>query len=204
MGLEFRFDALINARFDGSKDVTQLRIPPEDVVRLDLTDPKRKASFLYHYEKTCGADIEREFVFRCGAGVNSFLIDPHGKLGLCTMARSPAYDLKSGSFASGWNEFLPELRKQRFSKGNMCKDCDIVSICEQCPGWALLEHGDPQARLEYLCRVAHLRAKAFGISADYKGQRSSGSYFDTETGQEQPQIPFRGEGLLETGSVSGM
>lgn len=204
LGLEFRFDALINARFDRSRDVTQFRIPPEDVVRCDLTDPKRKPGFLSHYEKTYAADIEREFIFRCGAGVNSFLIDPHGKLGPCTMARSPAYDLKSGSFASGWDEFLPELRKQRFNKGNMCKDCSIASICEQCPGWAFLEHGDPQARVEYLCRVTHLRAKAFGIFAGNKGHKSSGSYLDTGAGRDQPQPPFRRESLLETGSVSGI
>ena len=204
LGLEFRFDALLNARFDSSKDVTQLRIPPEDLVGLDVTDPKRKTGFLAHYQKTCGADIEREFIFRCGAGMNSFLIDPHGKLGLCTLARTPGFDLKSGSFASGWNEFLPELRKQRYNKEATCRDCAIASICEQCPGWALLEHGDPQTRVEYLCRVTHLRAKAFGISAGQKEHRGPGTYLDIETGQDPSQTHFCREGLLASGSVSDM
>jgi len=204
LGLEFRFDALLNARFDASKDVAQFRIPPEDLVGLDLTDPKRKTGFLAHYQKTCGTDIEREFIFRCGEGMNSFLIDPHGKLGLCTLARTPSFDLKSGNFASGWDEFLPKLRKQRYNQENTCRDCGIASICEQCPGWALLEHGDPQARVEYLCRVTHLRAKAFGIPAGHKERRGPGTYLDTETGQDVSQADFCRETLLGSGSVFGM
>ena len=40
LGLEFRFDAMISPRLDGSQDPLALRLPPEEVVALDVQDPE--------------------------------------------------------------------------------------------------------------------------------------------------------------------
>jgi hypothetical protein len=37
----------------------------------------------------------------------------------------------------------------------------MISLCSNCPSWAELECGDPEARVDWLCQVAHLRAAAF-------------------------------------------
>ncbi|NIQ37561.1 MAG: radical SAM protein, partial [Proteobacteria bacterium] len=49
LGLDFRFDALINQRIDGCRDLTELRIAPREVMDLDLTDPKRRSGFVECY-----------------------------------------------------------------------------------------------------------------------------------------------------------
>ncbi|NIO49814.1 MAG: hypothetical protein GTN73_10330 [Candidatus Aminicenantes bacterium] len=41
LGLEFKFDAMINPRIDCSQSPLNARLTPEEVVALDLLDPKR-------------------------------------------------------------------------------------------------------------------------------------------------------------------
>jgi hypothetical protein len=36
-------------------------------------------------------------------------------------------------------------------------------MCNMCPALAELENGDPEAPVDFLCRVAHLRAYAYGL-----------------------------------------
>ncbi|MEJ2430235.1 MAG: radical SAM protein [Deltaproteobacteria bacterium] len=163
LGLEFRFDALLNGNLDGSKDMRRLRISPQQVVELDLGDPQRCQTFRRLYERAKGEEPDREHLFRCGAGLWNFHIDPYGQLSLCNMARTPSYDLRHGTFAEGWHEFFPRVRELRAVRDNPCMECRLVHMCDQCPGWSQLERNDPGMPVDYLCRITHLRAKALGM-----------------------------------------
>ena len=163
LGLEFRFDALLNGSIDGAKDMGGLRISPQEVVELDLGEPQRCQAFRRLYEKNKGEEPDREHLFRCAAGLWSFHIDPYGQLTLCNMARIPGYHLRDGTFAEGWREFLPRVREQKAVRDNPCIECRLIHICDQCPGWSQLERNDPGVPLDYLCRIAHLRAGVFGM-----------------------------------------
>jgi radical SAM protein with 4Fe4S-binding SPASM domain len=163
LGLEFRFDALINERLDGSTSLASLRIPPREVVNADLTDPERSNEFKRLYERTEGTRLNPQSLFQCGAGLNSFHVDPHGQLMLCSMFREPSYDLRHGGFEKGWYEFLPHIREQKVTKESKCNTCGLASMCDQCPGWSQIEYGDAEVPVDYLCQIAHLRAEAFGI-----------------------------------------
>lgn len=163
LGVDFRFDALINERLDRARRVRRLRISPYEVVELDLTDPKRKRGFVEFFERTRRVRPDPESLFHCGAGVHSFHVDPYGRLMCCMMVRSPSYDLRNGGFRQGWHEFLPTVVKKKSEKGSPCQDCDLIHVCDQCPGWSQLEHGDPEVPVDYLCQVTHLRAEAFGV-----------------------------------------
>ncbi|HUT71650.1 MAG TPA: radical SAM protein [Desulfatiglandales bacterium] len=167
LGLEFRFDALINGRVNGRRNVAKLRIPPHEVVELDMTDPRRGPDFARLCERMSGVRQDPDLLFRCGAGVSSFQIDPYGRLMLCTIARNPSYDLRRGSFRKGWHDFLPRIREQKLKIRNKCADCDLRFICNQCPGWSQLEYGDQEMPLDYLCQVAHLRAEAYEIGTHH-------------------------------------
>ena len=71
LGLEFRFDPVLNPRIDGSKAPCRLRIPPEEVVALDLADESRSKEWkrlAQGFLKPTGADK----LFNCGAGILSF------------------------------------------------------------------------------------------------------------------------------------
>ena len=68
---------------------------------------------------------------------------------------------KTYAHHEGWYEFIPEFLTKKSTSDYACGRCELISLCGQCPGWAWLEHGNPEAPVEYLCRIAHLRAAAF-------------------------------------------
>lgn len=161
-GLKFRFDPVINSRLDMDKGPQSTRIDIEDVIRLDLEDEKR----LKEWEEFCSKFIGHngsDKVYNCGAGINSFHIDPYGNLNICIMARKDKYDLKTGNFRDGWNNFIIKLREMPMNPYNRCMGCDLMSLCGQCPGWSQLEHGNDESPVDYLCEIAHKRAEAFGV-----------------------------------------
>jgi len=57
LGLEFRFDAMINPRIDGSQSPLALRLTPKEVVALDLEDPERLAEWNRFCERYSGIRI---------------------------------------------------------------------------------------------------------------------------------------------------
>ena len=166
LGLQFRFDALINPRIDKRGDLSGLRISPEEVVELDLTVPERPSEYLQLHKRALDIEGCRGDLFRCGAGRSTFHVDPYGRLSVCTMMRYPSYDLRKGSFQRGWYDFLPGVRNQQYTTASKCRECSLAAICHQCPAWGYLEHGDPEVPVEFLCQVTQLRAEAFGISLD--------------------------------------
>jgi radical SAM protein with 4Fe4S-binding SPASM domain len=158
----FRFDPIVNPGMDGSGAPTAYRLPPEQVVQFESADADRQARWPQYYEDLGRAKADSPFLYTCGAGRSSFHVDPYARLSLCLMAREPGYDLRRGSFRQGWREFLPQVRSQLHSAGYECGKCELRLLCAQCPAWARLECGDLEERVAYLCRVAHLRAEAFG------------------------------------------
>lgn len=164
LGLEFRFDPVLNLRLDGNQKPAEFRISPEEVVALDLADEKRIKEWREFCDKFGGPPQNPEYTYQCGAGKGTFHIDPYGKLSACMMVRGASYDLQKGTFFDGWQDFLPQVLEQKWSRETACKSCSLISMCGQCPGWAEIEKGDQEARVEYLCGIAHLRAKAFEVS----------------------------------------
>ncbi len=181
LGVEFRFDPVVNAGLDGSPAPAAYRLPPEEAVAVEAADPVRRERWPEWYRTMLGADDDGR-LYTCGAGRHSFHIDPFGQLGLCTTAREPVYDLRRGSFREGWSKFLPTVLEQEPGEGYECGGCPLRPLCPQCPGWAQLEHGNPNKRVEYLCRLAHLRAEAFGRS-------SSWGYPDNEFSVQERRQP---------------
>jgi len=163
LGVEFRFDPVLNVRLDGDRAPAAFRIPPQEVVKFDLADEQRLKGWREFCERFWGPPHAPEYLYQCGAGLTTFHIDPYGFLSACMMARLPRYDLRRGSFHEGWHDFLQEVRTQPGSRQTKCKTCDLISLCGQCPGWAQIEHGDQEAPVEYLCEIAHARAAAFGL-----------------------------------------
>ncbi len=165
----FRFDPVLNVRLDGDQKPAKFRIPPEEVVALDLADEKRMKSWREFCDKFRGSPPHPEYLYQCGAGLRTFHIDPYGQLSACMMSRVSSYNLRQGRFREGWHEFIARVRAQKWSRETPCKSCELISLCSQCPGWAWMETGDQEALVNYLCQIAHARAEAFGLNARQKG-----------------------------------
>lgn len=160
LGIDFRFDAVLHPAVNGSTEPCKFRISPEAVLKLDLADKKRSHEWGERCQKLEGSP-ETDELYNCGAGINSFHINPYGELSICMLSRD-SYNLCQGSFASGWHGFIFKIRKQKRKKEFMCISCSLSSLCGPCPDWAQLETADKERPVDYLCRISNLRAEAFG------------------------------------------
>ena len=163
--LEFRFDALVNPRYDCSQSPLEVRLTPVDTVKMDLLDPKRVAEwkkFCAEFDGPPNSVEETRRLWRCGGGLNNCAIDPYGMLHMCTMSQDEAYDMRQGNFQQGWEQ-VNKLRQKPITRETKCVTCGIRSMCGMCPANAQLECMDAETPVDYLCQVAHLRAYAFDI-----------------------------------------
>ena len=173
LGLEFRFDGMINPRIDCSQDPLAVRLSPQEVVDFDLEDPKRMREWGKFFEKFNGPvhpPEDMDELYHCGGGVHSFAIDPYGKLKICELSCGDGYDVRKGSFRDGWEKHLLNIRKQKITKQTKCVSCEIKAMCGMCPENAQLENRDPEEPVDFMCQVAHLRAKALGINVKPHGE----------------------------------
>lgn len=160
LGMPFMFDPVLSPCLDQSQAPREYSLTPQEIVDLDVADKERLKEWLEYYESNCQKPKSND-LYRCSAGQTSFMINPHGKLQFCILARIPSYDLRNGNFRDGWNGILAEARKQKSRSGFKCDSCDLHAICGQCPGWSYLDHGNPDTPVDYLCNIAHERARTF-------------------------------------------
>jgi len=166
LGLEFKFDSMINARIDCSQSPLAVRLTPEEIVELDLQDPERASEWktMQEYFGRPMLPPERnEEVYHCGGGISSFAVDPEGKMTICVLSHRDTYDLRTGSFREGWDSFLFKVREKKITRITKCTACGIKAMCTMCPANGELEHGDPEEPVDYFCHVTHLRAHALDL-----------------------------------------
>jgi radical SAM protein with 4Fe4S-binding SPASM domain len=171
--LEFKFDAMINPCIDCSQRPLTVRLSPKEVLELDIKDPKRMVEWKRFAEKFNGPSHPPEHLdelYHCGGGINSFSIDPYGMLKICVLSSNHAYDLRKGSFRDGWEDFLLGVRRQRMTRKTKCNCCEIKAMCGMCPANGELENRDAEEPVDFLCQVAHLRAKALGMPVRPHGE----------------------------------
>ena len=105
LGLPFIFDGLLNPRVDcGANRNGELQLTAEQLVALDLQDQERMRDF----KEFCAAfvprpedTVEAEYVYQCGAGQDSFSVDPYGQLQMCQLSRRSRLRPRRGDASSG-------------------------------------------------------------------------------------------------------
>lgn len=166
----FRFDPLLHLRFDGNtarnEEIRAERLSPEEIVAIERTDGERFAAL----EKECDKLIMPEFadtgcdhLFHCGAGNGSFNISYDGLFRLCSSLwhKDCVYNLRKGTLAQAWHNFVPRVRDMRSSRREFlekCRVCPLINLCLWCPAHSHLETGEMDSWVEYFCKVAHARA----------------------------------------------
>lgn len=170
LGVEFKFDPLVNPRTDCSQSPLAVRLSPEQVVALDFHDPVRKAGFARIAEAELAANLPASKKrYTCGGGQNGCAIDPKGRMTICVLSHRDGYDIRSGSFHQGWEGRLKEIRNSENIRETICTNCRITSLCSMCAANGELEGGDAESPVDFLCQVAHLRAFALGIRVPEHG-----------------------------------
>jgi len=164
LGVEFKFDGMINARIDCSHSPLEVRLTPAQMVQLDMEDPSRYEEWgKLVKSRAAGPAPANDEVYHCGGGISAFAIDPEGKLSICVLSQKDKFDLREGTFKEGWDQFLAKVRQKKITRHTKCNDCRIRELCSACAATSELEHGDAEAPVEFFCEVAHLRAHAVGF-----------------------------------------
>lgn len=164
LGVQFYFDPMVHGTLDHHHGPVEQRLTAAEIVALDMADSKRREAWKRLYETTLSTHIDSQARYACGAGMNAFVIDPYGYLGLCMISRGPGYDLRQGSFAEGWRVAIPAERERPASLDQVCAECGLRLFCGQCPGWSLCENGTEDQHTDFLCQLAHLRIASLELS----------------------------------------
>ena len=170
LGVEFKFDSQMNPRIDCSQAPLNVRLSPEDVVALDLHLAKGEAELRRNLTHELQSAIgPRDTVYSCGGGHNAFAIDPSGMMSICVISHQEMYDVRQGSVRDGWEHFLHGVRERKRTRPTKCTACRIRTVCNMCPANGELENGDQESPVEFLCEVAHLRARALSFNIPEHG-----------------------------------
>lgn len=169
LGTTFRHDSMLNPRVDcGANRNPELQVSAEQALAIDVGDERTRAKLERAFAAVGSAEPSGQ-VYECGAGQIGFTVDPYGELQLCQLSRKNSYDLKAGTFSSGWREFLPRARSREWQSQSLCRTCSLRSGCASCPGAAEMENGDPESIVRQFCEITHLRAHA--VMGDESGHR---------------------------------
>lgn len=165
LGVEFKFDPMINPRIDCSGSPLEVRLTPAEIVALDFEDPARIGGFreLSSHGAVAPPPGETKELYDCGGGVNSFSLDPYGEMTICVLSHKDKYNVRDGSVRDGWENFLGRVRAKRITRVTKCTTCALSSLCGSCAAFGELENQDAEEPVDFLCRTAHLRAEVFDI-----------------------------------------
>ena len=160
--VRFKWDTQINPNLDSSLTPCNVRLSPQEAVDLEFSIPARAEEYRDYFEDR--KEFRSSRLFSCGAGSQTFHIDPYGKMSMCILLRGneKEFSLKERSFKQIWDEMFPPIYRQMRSADHQCNSCNLISLCGKCPAWSEMEKGDMAARVEYSCEVGHRRAEKLG------------------------------------------
>jgi MoaA/NifB/PqqE/SkfB family radical SAM enzyme len=146
-----------------NREIQEERLSPGEIVQLARRDERLQPGRAgVPAGPEAPAPAPRGPLFRRRGGEDSFFIGHDGTLRLCGLLNDPScrYDLRQGSLAQGWHDFLPRVREtwsHRLEYLDQCGSCDLAltSLCRWCPAKAQLETGGLDLPVDYFCRVAH-------------------------------------------------
>jgi len=109
--------------------------------------------------------IVGDSLFACGAS-NRMNIDAYGRAQPCMGIKSPDFmtDLATMSLEKALDSFsrLREIRATNPEYLYRCARCFLKGLCDQCPAKSWTESGETDRPVEYLCDVAHAKARFMG------------------------------------------
>jgi len=171
LGLEFKTDGQINPRIDCSQSPLAVRLSTEELVALDMSNPKTKSEYLRlaldGLQKPGLSEIDT--LYFCGGGLNSFSINALGEMSICTTSQQETFSVRECETKEIWQKALLQVRSRKRTRITKCSQCRIQSLCGMCPANGELENGDKESPVEFLCQLAHLRAAALGLEVPAHG-----------------------------------
>lgn len=169
-GLRFRMDSAIFPCLPvQDESPLDLRIPPAEAVALEMeAEPDRLDQWVSFLDQRRGARYG-DGVYRCGAGVTAFHLDPFGYAQPCIMTTQYRHSLEGRRFESLWQNELVQLRSRTPRPGFECNDCEMHLACSGCPAFNYKETGAEDVRSEYVCETTRERWQAIELHRARRG-----------------------------------
>lgn len=164
-GLPFRHDGVVNPRLDGHRGPLRERLEPGDVVRVQGLGEDDRAEFvrLRAQAEQALARGTDDRLFRCGAGIHTFHIDPRGQMHPCMMWRTTPLDARQGLQPGAWSAHIRALRTRTRPEDTGCRSCPNALACGNCAATSQLETGVAGSNVDYYCRINQAREQLFEI-----------------------------------------
>ncbi|NOZ64471.1 MAG: radical SAM protein [Caldiserica bacterium] len=133
---KYKFDPLIFPTIKGDTNPLELRLEPEEIVELELSDK----DFCAHMAKIINSPPpSARFLFPCHNRYSEFLITPEGKMELCTNFRGITTDIFSLRAREEFISRASNLFQLKLPPDSPCFSCNIRNLCPQCPGRAVMK-----------------------------------------------------------------
>jgi radical SAM protein with 4Fe4S-binding SPASM domain len=159
LGLRFRVDPLVTPRLDGGKEPLAQRLAPAVAAALELGSPgRREETAAYVRGRNPSGDGER--LYRCGAGLTSFHLDPQGMLRPCLTSRRLAFDAAPLGLGHAWRQAVAAVEAIKVGADRQCTHCPHAALCGYCPGLFELETGAADQPPDYVCALGASRTGA--------------------------------------------
>jgi radical SAM protein with 4Fe4S-binding SPASM domain len=159
-------------RDDSAKNlrIAKLRATPEETVSMLASDPQYQKEMGRFCSMFMGPSGDR--IFNCGAG-QSPCVDAYGYAHPCLPLRHvrTAVDLHKTTLGKALKELFPAKIGMRATNPDYlrrCACCFLKGLCEQCPAKSWTENGTFDTPVEYLCSVAHAKARYLGLLGEHE------------------------------------
>ncbi len=161
LGVKFRLDGAVFPRFDGDREPLALRLPAEEVAKIEFSDPSRAAAWADFYRRFGGHVMKAgDPLYPCSAGMTHAHIGPTGALSPCVMVTPVACSLLDHTFSDAWTWIAHRLAERRIAEESSCIGCEMNILCGYCPGFSALESGSEDRVCGYQCEIGAARLKS--------------------------------------------
>ena len=150
---------------DKNAHIEKIRATPDETVAQLVRNPSYMKDMVQFCSRFMGVSGDK--LFNCGAGLET-CIDAYGHAQLCLSLRKKdtVVDLHEVSLKKALEEIFPTMRELKATNPDYlrrCAQCFLSGLCDQCPAKSWMEYGTLDTPVEYLCDVAHAKARHFGL-----------------------------------------
>ena len=156
-----RYDAVLQPRFRGDKEIERLRVLPEEVVALESRVIPELSGQWRAQRSRRKSSVPEEFpmLYSCAAGAISFYVTADGRVQPCVSAVRHGVRYERGRLLEAFRMGRQSARSLPAPAAYACARCEDRVFCGSCPPLADLECGDEAGVCAYACSLAHERGR---------------------------------------------
>ena len=94
---------------EGKRHPHALRLSPREIAELEANDVEKDRAWKKYMTEEDHPEIPDDALFSCGAGKNSFHVDPYGNVQVCLMVKNFKHSLREQSFDQIYFERFQEI-----------------------------------------------------------------------------------------------